>query len=391
MSTEKYDFSYLSADGMTPIHAIEWVPDGEVKGVVQILHGMVEFVDRYDRFARFLNEHGIYVTGNDHLGHGASVISDDSHGYFAKENGNLCVIKDIQSLRVRTEKKYPDVPYFMLGHSMGSFLLRQYITMYGDGLAGVIISGTGYQEPGLLTFMMGVCRTKAAFQGWDHRSVSIDKLALGSYNKAFEPARTKNDWLTKDEAIVDAYNQNPWNNFMFTLNGYYNLFRGLRWAEDPKEIEKIPKDLPILIASGGSDPVGNMGKGPQKVAGIYRSAGIRHVTCVLYPGDRHEILNETDHDNVDRDFLSFIEEHAGCGAEDMNRAQDQTAEEKPEETAEAAKDDAAVTAQDQMPEEKTEEAAAAVQDKAAVTAQDQMTEKKTKETAAAVQDAEKTE
>ncbi|MEE8885086.1 MAG: alpha/beta fold hydrolase [Eubacteriales bacterium] len=321
MSTKR-DFSYPSSDNITTIHAIEWIPDGEVRAVVQILHGMVEFVDRYDRFARFLNEHGIYVTGNDHLGHGASVISDDSHGYFARENGNLCVIKDIHELRQMTEKKYPGVPYFMLGHSMGSFLLRQYITMHGEGLTGVILSGTGYTDPGLLNTVMGLCRVKASVQGWDHRSRTIDRLALGSYNKAFEPARTKNDWLTKDEAIVDAYNANPWNNFMFTLNGYYNLFKGLKWAEDEDEIEKIPKTLPILLASGKDDPVGNNGEGPEKVADSYRKAGIKNVTCVFYPGDRHEILNELDHDKVDRDFLSFIETEMKKAAKAANAEED---------------------------------------------------------------------
>ena len=307
--TAKKDFNYPSSDGITQIHAIEWKPEGEVKGVVQILHGMVEFINRYDRFANFLAARGYYVVGNDHLGHGASVVSDDSHGYFARGNGNMCVIHDIQALRVMTEKKYPDVPYFMLGHSMGSFLLRQYITMYGEGLAGVIISGTGYTDTAMLNTAMALCRIKAVFQGWDHRSKTIDNMALGSYNNAFEPARTKNDWLTKDEAIVDAYNANPWNNFMFTLNGYYNLFKGLKWAEDPREIEKIPHDLPILIASGGDDPVGSRGEGPAKVAEQYRKAGISDVTLVIYPGDRHEILNELDHDKVDSDFLAFFESH----------------------------------------------------------------------------------
>ncbi|MCC6095634.1 MAG: alpha/beta hydrolase, partial [Eubacterium sp.] len=227
----KKDFRYPSKDGRTSIHALEWIPDGEVKAVVQIVHGMVEFVDRYDRIARLLNTKGIYVVGNDHLGHGASVVSEEDYGYFAEKDGNACVIGDMHTLREMTEKKYPGIPYFILGHSMGSFLTRQYITEYGRGLAGAVISGTGYQSKGTLRAAKAVCRTIATFKGWKYRSKMVDNMALGSYNKKFEPARTANDWLTRDTAIVDAYCANPWNNFRFTLNAYYNLFTGLEKAE----------------------------------------------------------------------------------------------------------------------------------------------------------------
>ncbi|MGN0362797.1 MAG: serine aminopeptidase domain-containing protein [Bilifractor sp.] len=302
----KRDFRYPSKDGRTSIHALEWIPDGEVKAVVQIVHGMVEFVDRYDRIARLLNTNGIYVVGNEHLGHGASVVSEEDYGYFAEKNGNGCVIGDMQTLREMTEKKYPGIPYFMLGHSMGSFLTRQYITEYGEGLAGAVISGTGYQSKGTLRAAKAMCRTIATFRGWKYRSKMIDNMALGSYNKKFEPARTANDWLTRDTEIVDAYCANPWNNFRFTLNAYYNLFTGLEKAEDEKNIEKIPKDLPLLIFSGGDDPVGNFGEGPKKVAEIYQKCGIQDVTCRIYPGDRHEVLNEVDHDVADRDLIAWI-------------------------------------------------------------------------------------
>ena len=136
-------------------------------------------------------------------------------------------------------------------------------------------------------------------------------MALGSYNKKFEPARTKNDWLTKDEAIVDAYNANPWNNFVFTTNAYYNLFSGLSYAQKEENIRSIPKDLPILIVSGGDDPVGEFGKGPRQLEDIYRKAGLTDVELHIYPGDRHEILNELDHETVDGDILAWIGKHAG--------------------------------------------------------------------------------
>lgn len=141
----KKDFYYLSRDGKTQIHAIEWIPESEVRGILQICHGMVEYIERYEEFASYMCEHGYCVVGHDHLGHGKSINTEADYGYFPEQDGNRFVIGDIQQLRVMTEKEYPNLPYLMLGHSMGSFLLRQYLTMYGEGLAGAVIMGTGYQ------------------------------------------------------------------------------------------------------------------------------------------------------------------------------------------------------------------------------------------------------
>ncbi len=304
----KNEFYYPSKDGLTQIHAIEWIPDGDVRAVLQIAHGMVEFIDRYDRFATFMASKGFYVVGNDHLGHGKSVTDGSALGYFAKENGNACVIGDMQSLREIASKKYPGVPYFLLGHSMGSFLSRQYIEMYGEGLAGAIIMGTGYQPTATLNLGIFLTSLLGKLKGDRYRSAFVNNMALGSYNKSFKPARTKNDWLTKDEAIVDAYEANPLNQFMFTVNGYNNMFRGMRFAQKKENLDMIPKSLPILVVSGYNDPVGNFGKGPTTVAEIYRKTGISDVTLKLFPNDRHEILNELDREEVDRFILSWLEE-----------------------------------------------------------------------------------
>ena len=305
----KQEFYYPSKDGLTQIHAIEWIPEGEVRGVLQIAHGMVEFIDRYDQFASFMAEHGFYVVGNDHLGHGKSVTDESKYGYFAEPDGNLKVLGDMQQLREDTEKKYPGVPYFLLGHSMGSFLARQFIEVYGEGLKGAIIMGTAYQPTAVLN--LGMCMTGflEKTKGGLYKSEMINNMGLGGYNKAFEPARTKCDWLTKDEAIVDAYMANPLNQFVFTVNGYYNMFRGIRYCQQQKNLDKIPKDLPILVVSGACDPVGESGKGPTKVADVYKKTGIQDVTLKLYPDDRHEILNELDKEQVDQDILAWIEAH----------------------------------------------------------------------------------
>ena len=303
----KQEFFFPSKDDRTRIHAVEWIPEGSVRGVLQIAHGMVEFIERYDRFASFMASQGFYVVGNDHLGHGLSVTDENQYGYFAERDGNLCVIGDMHQLREDTAGKYPEVPYFLLGHSMGSFLVRQYIEDHGEGLSGAIVMGTGYQQAAALNAAIGLSSFLQKTRGGHYRSRMINNMALGSCNSSFEPARTKNDWLTKDEAIVDAYEANPLNQFMFTVNGYCNMFRGMRYAEDQKNLDRIPKGLPILVVSGENDPVGDFGKGPALVAESFRSTGIRDVTLKLYPGDRHEILNELDRETVDRDLLQWIE------------------------------------------------------------------------------------
>lgn len=302
----KQEFYYPSKDGLTQIHAIEWIPETKVRAVLQIAHGMVEFIDRYDRFATFMASQGFYVVGNDHLGHGKSVADEWQYGYFAEHDGNQCVLGDMQQLRKDTQKKYPDVPYFLLGHSMGSFLARQFIEKYGEGLAGAIIMGTGYQPRSTLDLGIALTGVLQKARGGHYRSAMINNTALGSYNAKFEPGRTKNDWLTRDEAIVDAYEANPLNQFMFTVNGYYNLFRGIRYAQRPENLDKIPKSLPILVVSGANDPVGEFGKGPTIVAQTYRDTGIKDVTLKLFENDRHEILNELDKETVDAFILDWL-------------------------------------------------------------------------------------
>ena len=304
----KQDFYYLSKDGKTKIHAMEWLPEGSPRAILQICHGMVEYIGRYADFAQYLSENGFYVTGNDHLGHGESIVSDDMHGFFGKDKGNEYVIGDIHELRCRTTEKFPDVPYFMLGHSMGSFLLRQYIEMYGEGLNGAIIMGTGSQPGAVLKAGKMLCRTMAAFKGQMYRSSMVNNTAFGSYNKRIEPARTTHDWLTRDEKIVDKYLADPWCTFMFTVNAYYHMFRGIEYLQDPAHLAKVPKDLPLLVVSGAEDPVGDFGKGVTQAYESYKNAGIRDLQMKLYPSDRHEILNELDRQQVYEDLKNWMEE-----------------------------------------------------------------------------------
>ena len=306
---KKQDFYYPSQDGTTQIHAIEWIPDKAPSAILQICHGMVEYIGRYDAFAAFLAEHGFYVTGNDHLGHGASVTTDAQHGFFHDPNGNECVIGDIHTLREMTAARLPGVPYFLMGHSMGSFLARQYIELYGTGLSGAIIMGTGTQPELVLTAGMFLCERIAKAKGWDYRSQTVNNIAFGSYNKKFQPARTPQDWLTKDTQVVDAYRKDPWCTFLFTVNAYYHMFRGIQLMQKPENIKKIPRDLPLFLVSGADDPVGGFGKGVEAAFQGYHKAGLRDVQMKLYPKDRHEILNELDKAQVFQDLLDWLMAH----------------------------------------------------------------------------------
>lgn len=303
----KKEFYYLSRDGKTQIHAVEWLPEDEPKGVLQICHGMVEYIERYHEFAEYLCRHGYYVTGHDHLGHGRSVKDETEYGYFPKKNGNRCVIGDIHQLRMITSKKYPGVPYLMLGHSMGSFLLRQYLTEHGDGLSGAVIMGTGYQPLAVLEAGQVVCRVTALFKGWKYRSKFVDNLSFGSFNKRFEPGETGREWVTSDSELCRRYVEDPLCMFRFTVGGYYQMFEGMKAVARAGSIAQIPEDLPILFTAGADDPVGAFGRGVMKVYRKYKSAGMRKVAVKLYAGGRHEILNETIREQVYEDLFVWCE------------------------------------------------------------------------------------
>lgn len=303
----KREFTFASGDGRTKIHAVEWRPEkGEVCGVLQIFHGMVEFIERYEETAEYLTEKGFVVVGNDHLGHGTSIVSKEEYGFFCEENGNAVVLGDLRKLHKKTRNKWPGVPYFILGHSMGSFLLRQYLSMYGDELDGAVIMGTGTQPAPVLKAGQKLCTLFAKLRGWHYRSRLIDSMAFGGYNKRFRPGRTDKDWLTKDGTIVDAYLADERCTFRFTVNGYYNLFVSIEDACSRETMEKMPKDLPVLFMSGAEDPVGDFGKGVEQVRRQFEAAGLTDVTWILYENDRHEILNETDRAVVLRDLYAWL-------------------------------------------------------------------------------------
>lgn len=304
----KREFYYPSLDGRTQIHAIAWEPEGEPKAVLQIIHGMVEFIDRYDDFARFMTKHGFLVVGEDHLGHGESVISDKYHGYFG-EKGNAWIIGDIHNLRKKIQEENPDKPYLMLGHSMGSFLVRQYITEnnaeYANGLSGVIVMGTGWQPQPLIKIGKAISKLLGV-KKVGKKAPLLDAMAFGSYLKRIKNPKTTQDWLTRDNNVVEWYLNEPWCTFKFTPNAYYHMFAGMFKAHDINRMKFLPEGLPLLFCSGAEDPVGGWGEGVRKTYMVYTDNTECKTDIRIYHDDRHEILNELDKEQVYDDMLEFL-------------------------------------------------------------------------------------
>lgn len=309
--TKEEVFSFPSADGRTTVHAVRWTPeDGKYRAVLQITHGMVEYIERYRAFAEFLNDNGFLVVGHDHIGHGESVVSKDEWGFFA-EHPSDTVVADMHTLREITRKEHPGVPYFMLGHSMGSYMLRKYLAIHGEGLTGAIIMGTGCIPDNTTKLAMFIAKLQAAFFGWHHRSKLLQKLSYDKYYHQFDLTGkdASNSWLTKDEEIVKNYYADPKCTFVFTVNAYMGLFEAVLFDNQQENIEAVPKSLPLFFVSGAMDPVGGCGSGVKKVYNKFDVAGKEDITWKLYDNDRHEILNETDRDVVYHDILAWMNVH----------------------------------------------------------------------------------
>lgn len=309
MSTE-IRFSFSSVTGQ-PLQARKWVPDGEIRGIVQIVHGMAEHIDRYDETARTLTSAGFLVTGHNHLGHGEGT---PLRGHFGDHEGWQALIDDVHGLRTITEKEYPGVPYFLLGHSMGSFVVRCYLTEHAAGLSGAVLSGTGFYSPAVVKAGLALAGVLEAFGLTRKESPLINRIAFSSSNKPFAPNRTPFDWLSRDEKEVDRYIEDPWCGFLFTTAGYRELFRGLKRLTRTEELKKIPARLPVLFISGSQDPVGSMGTGVRKVADDFIAAGIQDVSVHLYPDCRHELFKELNRREVFEDLSSWLTAH--CGGND---------------------------------------------------------------------------
>lgn len=314
----KEELTYKSRDRQTMIHAIKWIPEKEPVAILQIIHGMQEFIDRYDEFATFLAEKGILVMGNDHLGHGGSVGGKGTaYGYFCKKDPATVLVRDAHRLKKMVQEEYPGIPIFILGHSFGSFVAREYITRYGTGINGAIIQGTAFMPSGTVKSLGGLVSFLQVICGEKHRSKLINNMAFKGYLKRIPNPRTSFDWLSHNEESIDKYIANPQNNFVFTLNGFKTMAELLKRIQDMDKLEDIPKKLPILITAGKEDPVGDYGQAPEKLYDIYKNQlQIENVELKLYDGMRHELQQETDRQKVYEDQYAWLKKVIDSESED---------------------------------------------------------------------------
>ena len=305
---KKEDIYFESRDGVSKLHAIVWSEENKSPvGILQMIHGMAEYIDRYDEFARFMVEKGYVVVGHDHLGHGDSVGEKGIYGYFCKKDPATVLVRDAHRLKKILEGKYPGVPYYILGHSMGSFVARNYLCRYGSGIQGMILLGTGNQSKGLLRVSKILVGITGFFCGDKKAAKLINKLAFGTYNARIENPKTNVDWLTKEANIVDDYIADERCGFIFTVNGFKGLFDLIYRLQDPKNFVNIPRQIPVYFMSGEEDPVGGYGEGVIKAKNALVKAGLENVSMKLYPGDRHELLNETDKETVYNDIYEWLD------------------------------------------------------------------------------------
>ncbi len=296
---------YFESCGAGNIRAGIWSPAKEPVAVVQILHGIAEHIERYETFARYLNKLGILVVAADHMGHGKSIGTSGVQGYF--HGGWFAAAEDAYRLLNQTRKQYPELPYILFGHSMGSFMARTILAKHPDsGIAGAIICGTGWQSGALLKVALPLCNHICKKDGEKTPSSFLQKLMFGSYNARVEHIRTENDWLTRDSRVVDAYNADPLCGFTATAGLYRDMLTGIQYIQQEKSLQAMDKTLPVLLIAGGEDPVGGYGKTVLQTAAAFKKAGMEQVTTKLYPLCRHEILNEINQEEVFADIGKWI-------------------------------------------------------------------------------------
>ncbi|WP_024795897.1 alpha/beta fold hydrolase [Tomitella biformata] len=305
MNGDQDQLSFASADGVHRCHVQEWLPDGPPRGVVQIVHGMADHIGRYREFARFLTAAGYAVLGEDHLGHGLTA-GPGEWGYFAEHDGWNTVVRDVRTARSLAMQRHPDVPHFLLGHSLGSLLTRQYLIDYPGTVAGALLSGTGHVPTLAAGAGAAALSGLARVRGANVVSALLQK-PFGSYNRRFAPTRTEADWFSRDPAMVDANLADPLCGFPATIGLSRDLLVGARGIGNRKNLRRMDPSTPVLLFSGGEDPVGGRGTGVRRVAAGFLRAGSGDVTVRIYPGGRHEMLAEVNREQVYADILRWLE------------------------------------------------------------------------------------
>ncbi len=309
MAEQTYQFD--SANGVNKIHGVKWLPEKEPVAVLQLVHGMVEYIERYRPFAEYLNSQGFVVVGHDHIGHGASVSSEEEFGIMHAKHPSDIMVADIYTNYELTKKDYPNLPYFILGHSMGSYMTRKFLSVKADqldGLSGAIIMGTGTEADGTINMGLAFINFLSFFKSDDYRSTLVRDMTYSAPYKAYDVTgkNPENSWLNKDVDLVKKYYADPRCTFTFTLAAYRGLVESTKFDNNMDNIGRMRKDLPVFFVSGADDPVGNMGKGVEAARDKFVEAGMQDVSLKLYENDRHEILNETDKEVVFSDIYNWM-------------------------------------------------------------------------------------
>ncbi len=302
--------NFRAPDG-TELLGYQWTPDAKtpVKGVVQICHGMAETALRYERFAGKLCGEGYAVFAYDQRGHGRTARALENVGYIADGNGMDILVEDLLQATGIARKECPGLPVFLFAHSMGSFVGQRFIQLYGGDLRGVVLSGSNGRQGIMLTLGGIAANAEVKKAGRKTRSPKLTALSFGSFNKAFRPNRTDYDWLSRDNAEVDKYVNDPYCGGIFTAGFFADLIVFLKKIQKPENVRLIPVALPVLLMAGAKDPVSNSGKGVLTLKKTYKDLGVKDLVCTLYPDARHETLNETNREEVMSDVLAWFNRH----------------------------------------------------------------------------------
>ena len=292
------------------IFVYKWSPEAviPVRGVVQIIHGMAEHCARYEGFAQQLTESGFIVYAEDHRGHGKTAVNEEEFGHLEGKSGWSDMVFDIHRVTTLIKKEYPSLPLFILGHSMGSFILRQFLYEYGEEIYGAILSGIGFEQNITLNVGIHLAKHEIVKNGSTSRSKFLNKLVFGRYNKRIPNNITEFDWLSNNAIEVDKYISDKACGFICTNGFFYNFFSGIKELQKRHNINKIPKSIPIYIIVGGDDPVGSYGKACSKLVKQYEKSKIKDISFKVYTNCRHELLNELNKDEVSKDIINWIEQ-----------------------------------------------------------------------------------
>lgn len=304
----KKEFYFPSADGKTTIHAVKWLPDGKVKAVLQVSHGVTEHMLRYEGFSKYFTEKGFVIVGNDHIGHGTSIAEGAEPMYFGPVGSWDWVVADMHTCKTIAKEEFPNVPYGMLGFSLGSFVVRSYLIHHPGEIDAAILIGTGHTLALQLVLAKWIANREADKVGEEHTSSAIKQLTFETYNKMFAPNRTEYDWLNSNEKVLDEYIADPLRGQYFSAGLFRELLSAMEFTGKKKELKKMNPDTPVFFASGTKDPVGDCGKGVLRAYRYFLEAGVKDVSMKMYPELRHDILREAGSDKIYNDICRWLKQ-----------------------------------------------------------------------------------